>query len=59
MEYPVVRKKLKSLKIDVEKGEFFLNDEPLLGVCRLDIEFVNGNWSLLVTRDELYEQAAK
>ena len=25
-------------------------------VSRIDLEFINGKWSLLITRDELYVQ---
>ncbi len=52
------RKLFKSLHIDVKKGEFFLNGEDMKEVSHLELEFNNGEWSLLVTRDELYKQAA-
>lgn len=54
----VERKEFKSLQIDLKKGIFLLNGEDIRDVHRLDLEFDNGRWSLLVTRDELYEQAA-
>lgn len=58
MSYPVERKELKSLNIDIEKSIFLLNGEEMRGISRLDIDFDNGKWSLLVTKDELYTQAA-
>lgn len=54
----VERKKLESLTIDIEKDIFLLNGEDMNGVSRLDIEFDNGKWTLLVTKDEIYSQAA-
>ena len=50
-------KPFESLHIDVKKGEFFLNGESMKAVSHLELEFDNGKWSLLVTRDELYAQA--
>ena len=41
----VERKEFKSLHIDVEKGEFKLNDEDLRMVSRIDLEFNNGKGS--------------
>lgn len=54
----VERKRFESLHIDIEKDEFLLNGERMEMVSRIDLEFNNGKWLLLVTRDELYEQAA-
>lgn len=54
----VERKKLENLTIDIEKGVFLLNGEDMSGVSNLEINFENGRWTLLVTRDEIYEQAA-
>lgn len=54
----VERKRLNSLVIDLEKGIYLLNGEDMKGVSRLDIEFDNGNWTLLVTKEEIYVQAA-
>ena len=48
----------QSLHIDARKGEFFINGEEIELVSRINLEFDNGKWLLLVTRDELYEQAA-
>lgn len=53
----VERKPFTSLHIDVEKKEFLLNGESLDLVSRIDLEFENGKWLLLVTQDELYEAA--
>lgn len=53
----IERHEFKSLHIDIEKNEFRLNGEDMQLVSRIDLEFNNGKWSLLVTKDELYEQA--
>jgi len=50
-------KLFESLHIDVKKGEFLLNGEDMKEVSHLELEFNNGEWSLLVTRDEFYKQA--
>lgn len=52
----VERKELKSLTIDLEKGAYLLNGEDMTGISRLDIEFDNGKWTLLVTKNEIYAQ---
>lgn len=52
----IERKVFESLHIDIKNGEFLLNGEPMKGVSYLELEFNNGKWSLLVGRDELYEQ---
>ena len=52
-------KPFESLHIDVKKGEFLLNGESMKSISHLELEFNNGEWSLLVTRDELYEQVVK
>ena len=54
----VERRPFKSLHIDAEKGEFLLNGKHMDLVSRINLEFDNGKWVLLVTRDELYAQAA-
>lgn len=33
-----------------------MNGEEVPMVSRIDLEFNNGKWSLLITRDELYVQ---
>jgi len=51
-------KEFKTLEIDVSKGVYRLNGETIDGlVSRLDLEFDNGKWSLLITKDEFYRQA--
>ena len=52
----VQRKPFKSIHIDTEKGIYLLNGEEVPMVSRVDLEFINGKWSLLITRDELYVQ---
>lgn len=54
----VERKVLKSLEINLEKGIFKLNGEDMEGIYRLDIDFDNGRWSLLVAKEEIYTQEA-
>lgn len=52
----VERKPFKSIHIDIEKEIYLLNGEKVPMVSRIDLEFNNGKWSLLITRDELYVQ---
>lgn len=52
----IERKPFKSIHIDTEKGIYLLNGEEVSMVSRIDLEFNNGKWSLLITRDELYVQ---
>ena len=52
----IERKPFKSIHIDTEKGIYLLNGEEVSMVSRIDLEFNNGKWSLLITRDELYAQ---
>lgn len=49
-------KPFESLYIDAKKGEFLLNGESVKEISHLELEFNNGEWSLLVTRDEWYKQ---
>lgn len=58
MSETVERKSFKSIHIDTEKGIYLLNGEEVPMVSRIDLEFNNGKWSLLITRDELYVQEA-
>lgn len=55
----VNREPLKSLLVDVENDRYELNGEPMDGISRLDMDFDNGKWTLLVTRDEFYQAAPK
>lgn len=52
----VERKQLKSLEIDLEKNIYKLNGENMAFVSRIDISYNNGEWTLFLTRDELYGQ---
>lgn len=52
MAETVERKPFKSIHIDTEKGIYLLNGEEVSMVSRIDLEFINGKWSLLITRDE-------
>lgn len=51
MAETVERKPFKSIHIDTEKGIYLLNGEEVPMVSRIDLEFNNGKWSLLITRD--------
>lgn len=53
------RKTFESLHVDLRKNEFLLNGNPMEMITGLDLKFDDGEWSLLVTRDELYEQAVR
>ena len=53
------REPLKSLLIDVENDRYELNGKPMEGISRLDIDFDNGKWTLLITRDEFYQTVPK
>ncbi len=55
----ITREPLKSLLIDVENDRYELNGKPMEGISRLDIDFDNGKWTLLITRDEFYQTAPK
>ncbi|MBS4967395.1 MAG: hypothetical protein ACLRPV_01460 [Lacrimispora saccharolytica] len=53
----VEMKELKSLIIDVENKRYLLNGEEMAGISRLDLDFANGKWTLLITKDEMYQTA--
>lgn len=52
----VERKKLESLEIDLEKNIYKLNGEDMKFVSRIDISYNNGEWTLFLTKDEVYSQ---
>lgn len=54
----VEKRELKSLLIDVEKNRYELNGVELNGVSRLGLDFDNGKWTLLITKDEMYQTAS-
>lgn len=56
MAETVERKPFKSIHIDTEKGIYLLNGEEVPMVSRIDLEFNNGKWSLLITRDRKYSR---
>lgn len=56
MAETIERKPFKSIHIDTEKGIYLLNGEEVQMISRIDLEFNNEKWSLLITRDELYAQ---
>lgn len=49
-------KKLRNLELDFEKGIFLLNEESIKdSVCELHLDFKDGSWSLMISKDELYK----
>lgn len=50
----IERKRLETLEINIKDQIYKLNGNDMLGVKRLVIEFFDGDWSLLVTKDEIY-----
>ncbi|EPD66034.1 hypothetical protein HMPREF1216_00449 [Coprococcus sp. HPP0048] len=52
----IERKKLKSLEIDLEKNIYKLNGEDMRFVSRIDISYNNGEWTLFLTKDEVYSR---
>ena len=59
MAETIERKPFKSIHIDTEKGIYLLNGEEVPMVSRIDLEFINGKWSLLITRDEEVDRRLK
>ena len=54
----VERKTFKSIEIDTEKGVYKLNGEPMSEMVeRVNLEFNNGKWLLLITYSEMMDQA--
>lgn len=51
----VEMKELKSLIIDVENKRYLLNGKEMAGISHLDLDFDNGKWTLLITKDEMYQ----
>lgn len=51
--------KFKSLEIDLEKGVYKLNGKDMTQVSDLRLSFINGEWSLMITKDMLFETAPK
>ena len=55
----VERKEFHSLEIDVENGVYKLNGEPMgKFVERVDLQYENGKWLLLITYTEIMKQVA-
>lgn len=50
----IERKRLETLEININDQIYKLNGNDMLGVKRLVIELFDGDWSLLVTKDEIY-----
>ncbi len=46
----------KTIEINLEKNIYKLNGEDMKGISRISLEFFNGEWVLLVTKDEIYAQ---
>ena len=51
--------KFKSIEIDLEKGIYKLNGKEMTEVSNLQLSFSNGEWSLMITKDMLFETAPK
>lgn len=52
--------KFKSIHIDLEKKEFLVNGEKMNPFTRkIELEFENGEWTLVVTGDQRYSSAVK
>lgn len=51
--------KFKSIEINLEKGIYKLNGKEMTGVSNLQLSFSNGEWSLMITNDMLFETAPK
>ena len=49
-------KEFKSIHIDFENGIHLLNGEAMHRVSYLELRFDNGNWSLIISRDEFYKK---
>ena len=47
----------EDIHIDLNKKIFQLNGKNLNRVSKLELTFENGKWSLLVSKDEIYESA--
>lgn len=54
----VEKKELESLVIDVKNNRYELNGTTMKGVSRLNVDFENGRWTLLITKDEMYQTAS-
>lgn len=50
------RRAFKSIQIDLEKKIYKLNGEAMKGISQINLEFYNGEWVLLVTKDVIYTQ---
>ena len=54
----VERHVFESIEINLEKKIHKLNGKDMKGISRISLEFFNGEWVLLVTKDEIYTQEA-
>lgn len=48
------KEKFVSIHIDREKGIYEINGEEKRNISRLELEFKNGEWSLMITEDKFY-----
>lgn len=51
--------KFKSIEIDLEKGVYKLNGKEMTEVSDLRLSFSKGEWSLMITKDMLFETVPK
>ena len=54
----VAKNTLESLAIDVKSNWYELNGVTMSGVSKLDLDFDNGKWTLLITKEEMYQTAS-
>ena len=55
-----IEERIKTLYIDVQKGQCILNGDDISKECSyLELEFCNGEWSLTVSLNKRYSSATK
>ena len=51
-----MEQEFKSINIDLEKGVYLLNGNPVGLVCELSLVFKNGLWSLCISEDKFFQE---
>lgn len=49
----------KSIHVDLEKGIYLLNGEPMEHVKELNLMLDSGSWSLRINKDEWFEEGSR
>ena len=49
----------KSIHVDLEKGIYRLNGEPMEHVKELNLMLDSGSWGLRINKDEWFEEASR